>query len=184
MGQNFRREQTMSDGSDTQDGGCACSYVRYRVESRPLIVHCCHCSWCQRQNGSAFAVNALVEADRVTILNGQVIEIEVPSPSGASQRIARCPKCQVAVWSYYLAMPGGIGNLIRFIRAGTLDDPDKTAPDVHIFTSSKQAWVVLPPDALTFKEYYITEEVWPKASLERRAALLKAVQNNNRGRTE
>ena len=185
-GSKLQKRAKMSDQSDTQDGGCACGYVRYRVESRPLIVHCCHCSWCQRQNGSAFAVNALVEADRVTILNGDITEIEVPSPSGASQRIARCPKCQVAVWSYYLAMSGGIGNLVRFIRAGTLDDPGKTAPDVHIFTSSKQAWVALPPDVLNFKEYYVAEEVWPKASLERRAALLKAVQNaaNNRGRTE
>ena len=167
----------MSDQTDVHDGGCACGNVRFRMESRPLIVHCCHCSWCQRQNGSAFAVNALVEADRVHLLQGHVVDVEVPSPSGANQRIARCPNCQVAVWSYYLVMFGGIGELVRFIRVGTLDDPSRLQPDVHIFTESKQPWVTLPQDALVVEEYYVTEEVWSKKSLERRAALLNAVQD-------
>ena len=166
----------MSNDTDFHDGGCACGYVRYRMKSQPLIVHCCHCSWCQRQNGSAFAVNALIEADRVDLLQGEVAEILVPSPSGANQRIARCPNCQVAVWSNYLVMGGGIGNLVRFVRVGTLDDPCKIHPDVHIYTSSKQPWVTLSPDDLIAEEYYITEEVWPEESLERRTALLDAAQ--------
>lgn len=168
---------SMSNDTDFHDGGCACGYVRYRMKSQPLIVHCCHCSWCQRQNGSAFAVNALIEADRVDLLQGEVAEILVPSPSGANQRIARCPNCQVAVWSYYLVMSGGIGNLVRFVRVGTLDDPGKIHPDVHIYTSSKQPWVTLSPDDLIAEEYYITEEVWPRESLERRTALLDALQD-------
>ena len=165
----------MSEHTDVHDGGCACGYVRYRMESQPLIVHCCHCSWCQRQTGSAFAVNALIEADRVHLLQGDVVDIEVPSPSGAKQRISRCPHCQVAVWSYYLVLFGGIGELVRFIRVGTLDDPGRLPPDVHIYTSSKQPWVVLPPDAVAVAEYYVTDEVWRKESLERRAALLESV---------
>jgi hypothetical protein len=166
--------ESMSDQTDIYDGGCACGYVRFRMESRPLIVHCCHCSWCQRQNGSAFAVNALIEANRVHLLEGDVTDIEVPSPSGANQRISRCPKCQVAVWSNYLVLSGGIGELVRFIRVGTLDDPGTMPPDVHIYTSSKQPWVTLPPDALTVDEYYVTKEVWPKDSLKRLAVLLDA----------
>jgi len=168
---------TTSDETDFHDGGCACGYVRYRVKSRPLIVHCCHCSWCQRQNGSAFAVNALIEADRVDILQGDVADVLVPSPSGANQRISRCPKCQVAVWSYYLVLFGGIGDAVRFIRVGTLDDPNAMPPDVHIYTSSKQPWVTLSSDDLVVEDYYVTDEVWPKASLERRAVLLDAVQD-------
>jgi len=163
----------MADQKETHEGGCACGHVRYEMTSHPLIVHCCHCTWCQRQNGSAFAVNALIEADRVHLTKGEVVDIEVPSPSGANQRISRCPKCQVAVWSYYLVMYGGIGELVRFIRVGTLDDPSRLPPDVHIFTSSKQPWVTLPPDALAVDDYYVTEEVWPAESLERRAALLE-----------
>lgn len=147
------------------------------MESEPLVVHCCHCSWCQRQNGSAFAVNALIEADRVHILEGEVVDVEVPSPSGANQKISRCPKCQVAVWSYYLVLFGGIGELVRFIRVGTLDNPGEMPPDVHIYTSSKQPWVELPPGTLAVNEYYKTSEVWSEESLERRAALLGSIQD-------
>lgn len=162
-----------------QEGGCACGHVRYRMESAPLIVHCCHCSWCQRQSGSAFAVNALIEADRVSLLHGDVVDIEVPSPSGANQRISRCPKCQVAVWSYYLVLFGGIGERVRFFRAGTLDDPATMPPDIHIFTSSKQPWVALPHGASAVDEYYVTEDVWPQESLARRAALIDAVAGSS-----
>ena len=147
------------------------------MESDPLVVHCCHCSWCQRQTGSAFAVNALIEADRVRLLQGEVADITVPSPSGANQIISRCPECQVAVWSYYLVMSGGIGRAVRFIRAGTLDDPSKTPPDVHIYTVSKQPWVMLPPDAVVVKEFYVHEKVWSQKNLVRRAALLESVKN-------
>ena len=122
-------------------------------------------------------MNALVEADRVQLLQGDFVDVNVPSPSGKNQRISRCPSCQVAVWSYYLAMRGGIAELVRFIRVGTLDDPGAVPPDVHIFTSSKMPWVTLPPDALAVDEYYVAEEVWRDESLERRAALLKLVQN-------
>jgi hypothetical protein len=79
----------MADEKETCEGGCACGHVRYEMTSLPLIVHCCHCTWCQRQNGSAFAVNALIEADRVHLAKGEVVDIEVPSPSGANQRISR-----------------------------------------------------------------------------------------------
>ena len=167
----------MSNNTNFHDGGCACGYVRYRMKSQPLIVHCCHCSWCQRQNGSAFAVNALIEADRVHLLKGNVVDVTVPSPSGKSQRISRCPNCQVALWSYYLVLFGGIGDAVRFIRVGTLDDPSRIPPDVHIYTSSKQPWVTLSPDALVVEEYYVTEDVWPKENLELRAVLMDAVQD-------
>lgn len=167
----------MSNKKSVHDGGCACGHIRYRVKSEPLIVHCCHCSWCQRQNGSAFAVNALVETDHVQIIEGDVMDITVPSPSGAGQRISRCPKCQVAVWSYYLVMFGGIGELIRFIRVGTLDDPGAMPPDVHIHTSSKLAWVTLPPGARVFEKYYDIKEVWSQESFARRKALSKSVQD-------
>lgn len=170
------REENMTSNASFHDGGCACGHVRYRMTSQPLIVHCCHCSWCQRQNGSAFAVNALIEADLVHLLHGAVVDITVPSPSGMGQRISRCPNCQVAVWSYYLVLSGGIGNAVRFVRVGTLDDPSAIPPDVHIYTASKQPWVTLSPDDLAVEKYYVTNEVWPKKSLERLAVLLGAVQ--------
>ena len=153
--------------SATFDGGCDCRAVRYRLRSRPMFVHCCHCRWCQRETGSAFALNALIETARVDVLDGEVDLVDTPSNSGQGQRIARCPTCRVALWSHY-----GSGNAMSFIRVGTLDDPDAFPPDIHIFTSSKQPWVVLPTGAAAVAEYYKREDHWPKESLERRRAVL------------
>jgi hypothetical protein len=142
------------------------------MTSTPLFVHCCHCTWCQRETGSAFALNAMIEADRVELLQGEVEVIDTPSLSGKGQKIARCPQCRVALWSNY----AGAGDAVRFVRVGTLDEAGRFPPDIHIFTSTKQPWVVLPPGALAEPEFYKIAERWPKASLERRAALLAARQ--------
>lgn len=166
----------MTTQSQTFEGGCTCGHVRYKMNSKPLIVHGCHCRWCQRQSGASFAVNALVEADQVELTKGEVAEITVESPSGTGQKIARCPKCQIAVWSNYLVFAGSLGELVRFIKVGTLDDPDQFPPDVHIFTSTKQPWVVLPPDTQAVDEYYDTQETWSEESLERRSVLLNVAQ--------
>ena len=150
------------------EGGCTCRQVRYRMTSKPLFVHCCHCRWCQRETGTAFALNALIEADRVELLQGKPEAVNTPSNSGKGQVIWRCPACRIAVWSNY----GGMGDLMRFVRVGTLDEPDRCPPEIHIFTSSKQPWVVLPPGPPVFAEYYNSGEVWPKEMLERRAAVM------------
>jgi hypothetical protein len=142
------------------------------MTTEPLFVHCCHCRWCQRETGAAFALNALIEADRVQLLQGKVEIINTPSNSGKGQRISRCPRCFIAVWSNYAVG----GDAIRFIRVGTLDEPDRLPPDIHIFTASKQPWVVLPPNAQAVAEYYKAAELWPKESLDRRAALLARSQ--------
>jgi len=156
----------------THDGGCACSFLRYRMTSDPMFVHCCHCRWCQRETGASFALNAMIEADRVQLLHGQVEIVDTPSNSGKGQKIARCPNCRVAVWSHY----AGAGDLVCFVRVGTLDDPDRFPPDVHIFTASKQPWVILPPGTPAFPEYYKTAEQWPEESLERRQNVLARLQ--------
>ena len=149
------------------DGGCTCRFVRYRMATKPLFVHCCHCRWCQRESGASFALNAMIEADRVQLLQGEIEIVDTPSNSGKGQKVSRCPRCRIAVWSNY----AGGGNAIRFVRVGTLDAPDLLPPDIHIFTASKQPWVVLPPDTPAAAEYYKASELWPKESLERRAAL-------------
>ncbi len=152
---------------DVFDGGCTCGAIRYRMTSDPLIVHCCHCRWCQRETGSAFALNALIEADRVTLLEGDPEVVLTPSNSGRGQRIVRCPACRVAVWSHY----AGSGDAVRFVRVGTLDDPDRLPPDIHIFTASKQPWVVLPQGVAAVPEYYDRNVHWSRESLARYRAL-------------
>ena len=137
--------QTTEASAKTYDGGCTCRQVRYRMTSAPLIVHCCHCSWCQRETGASFALNAMIEADRVQVLQGEVVAIDTPSNSGKGQKISRCPTCFVALWSNY----AGAGDALRFVRVGTLDEPGALQPDVHIFTRSKQPWCCLPGPAVT-----------------------------------
>ena len=150
------------------DGGCDCRTVRYRMHTAPLFVHCCHCRWCQRETGASFALNAMIEADRVELLAGEPVVVDTPSESGRGQRIARCPRCHIAVWSNY----SGAGPHVRFVRVGTLDTPDALPPDIHIFTASKQPWLQLPPGVPAVPAYYDRQQHWPAASLERRAALL------------
>jgi len=141
-------------------GGCTCGTVRYRMTAPPIFVHCCHCRWCQRETGAAFALNAMIEADRVALLQGEPDVVLTPSASGRGQKIARCPVCRVALWSNY----PGAGDAIRFVRVGTLDDPDAAPPDIHIYTDSKQPWVVIPEGAVAMPEYYEPRNHWPTDS--------------------
>jgi hypothetical protein len=149
-----------------REGGCACGAVRYRLASGPLFVHCCHCLNCQRQTGSAFVINLLIEADRVELVSGEPQAVDVPRDDGGTQRIFRCPICAIAVYSEYTRPE------ISFVRGGTLDDPSSVEPDVHIFTRSKVPWVELPQSVPAFDVYYDTKALWPAASLERLAAVL------------
>ena len=154
------------------EGGCDCRHVRYRMETTPLFVHCCHCRWCQRESGASFALNAMIEADRITELAAAPELIKTPSASGYGQWFARCPQCRIAVWSHY----AGAGPLIKFVRVGTLDQPDHLPPDIHIYTSSKQPWVIIPPGTPAVPEYYDREQYWPAVSLARRQVLLPQIE--------
>jgi len=153
--------------TETLDGGCACGAVRYRLGSAPMFVHCCHCLDCQRQTGSAFVLNALIETDRVAVLSGAPVAVAVPTDSGRPHEIFRCPKCQTALWSDY-----GRRGVLRFVRVGTLDDPSALPPDVHIYTRSKLPWVALPAGVPAFEAYYDSSKLWPAQSLARRRTIL------------
>ena len=158
----------MTETADVLDGGCTCREVRFRLLSKPLFVHCCHCRWCQRETGASFALNAMIEADRVLTLAGEPEVVLTPTLSGKGQKISRCPTCRVALWSAY----SGAGDAVRFVRVGTLDMPDRLPPDIHIFTESKQPWVILPPGTPAVAQYYNRDKYWPADSLERRRILL------------
>jgi hypothetical protein len=149
------------------EGGCSCGTVRYRLTSAPMIVHCCHCLDCQRQTGSAFVINAVIETDRIEKLSGEPEPVSMPTDSGRPHDIYRCPTCRTAVWSDYGGRPA-----LRFVRVGTLDQPSALAPDVHIFTRSKQPWVGLPPDVPAVEVFYDMQKLWPPESLARREAIL------------
>lgn len=154
-------------GSGALSGGCACGEVRYRLESAPMFVNCCHCLDCQRQTGSAFVINALIETSRITLLAGAPRPVPVPTDSGRPHDIYRCPTCHTALWSDYGRRPA-----LRFVRVGTLDEPGALTPGAHIFTRSKQPWVGLPEGTPAFDIFYDLPTQWPAESLERRRAIL------------
>ena len=144
-------------------GGCACGQARYRLHSKPMFVHCCHCRWCQRESGSAYALNGLIEGDQVEVFQGTVEMVKTPTESGKGQTFARCPECKVALWSHY----AGMGPHISFVKVGTLDEPDHVPPMIHIFTASKQPWIILNDDIPKKTGYYDRKKLWPKSSLKR-----------------
>ena len=152
--------------SAPRDGGCACGAGRYRLTSDPLFTTCCHCLTCQRQTGSAFVINLLIEADRLELLAGAPQPVDVSRDDGSKQLIFRCPVCQVAVFSQY-GRPE-----VRFVRGGTLDQPSGVTPDAHIFTRSKLPWITLPDSVPAFEVYYDPKILWPAASLERLKAVM------------
>lgn len=154
------------------EGGCDCRHVRYQMLTAPLVVNCCHCRWCQRETGGAFAVNAVIEADRVALVSGEPHVVDTPSHSGYGQRIARCPRCWVALWSHY----AGSGPATKAVRVGTLDEPDLFPPQAHVYVASKQPWVQIPAGVPQFAEFYQPEQVWPPDSLQRRAAIWPRIE--------
>jgi hypothetical protein len=151
------------------EGGCDCAAIRYRLTRRPMFVNCCHCRWCQRESGGAFALNAMIESQFVETISGQPDLVWTPSESGRGQRIARCPTCRVALWSHY----SGAGDKVKFVRVGTLDNPDLLPPGAHIFIASKQPWVKLDPATPAFPVYYDWKTLWPEDSQARRGAIQK-----------
>ncbi len=148
------------------EGGCACGTLRSVLKSAPMFVHCCPCRDCQRQTGSAFVINALIETDRIELISGGVEPSAMPTDSGRPHEIYRCSQCGTAVWSDYGKRPG-----LRFVRVGTLDDPSGLSPDVHIYTRSKLPWVGLPDPVPVFEESYDINALWPAESLQRRSAV-------------
>ena len=155
------------DQPEVLEGGCTCGAIRYQMTGEPMFVHCCHCRWCQRETGASFALNAMLETDRLKLILGQPETVQTPSLSGKGQNIMRCPDCRVALWSHY----AGAGKTVSFIRVGTLDDPDRLPPDVHIFTESKQPWIKLSANIPAFETYYSRTKLWPVEALARLQAL-------------
>lgn len=150
------------------EGKCTCGAVCYRLTEKPLFVHACHCTWCQRESGSAFALNAMIEAEFVELLSGVPEEVVTPSASGKGQIILRCGACKVAVWSHY----AGAGRKVAFVRVGTLSEPSACPPDIHIFTSTKLDWLVLDRRVPVVAKYYDRKVMWPAESLRRREVML------------
>ncbi|NMM44831.1 GFA family protein [Rhodospirillaceae bacterium KN72] len=148
-------------------GRCTCGAVQFRLEGPPMVVHACHCTWCQRETGTAFAHNAMIEMERVFLEQGEPETIDTPSASGKGQKVVRCPHCKVAVWSHYPTL----GTHAAFVRVGTLEQPARLPPDAHIFTESKVPWLTLPEGIPAFPIYYDRESFLSAEVLARQTAV-------------
>jgi len=144
-------------------GRCSCDEIEYRLTAEPLIVHACHCTWCQRESGSAFALNGMIETRHIELVQGTPVMRELPTASGKGQRVAACPRCGVALRASY----HGTGPRFSYVKMGTLDDTASVAPDMHIFTSTKQPWLALSGDVPVFEEFYRRSAVWRPEAYER-----------------
>ncbi len=127
-------------------GGCRCGRLRYRVVGRPRTVNCCHCRDCQRLTGSAFALNAAFPAGQVELLGPDWSERDlVTNPDGG--RAWRCLACGVLLFADHPAF----GDVLRFVRVGTLDTGERLAPDAHYFVRSRHPWVVIPEGVVAWE---------------------------------
>lgn len=139
-----------------QTGRCTCGEVGYRLTDTFLVTHACHCTWCQRESGSAFALNGMIETRHIEVTRGAPVAVELPSASGKGQRVMHCPSCGVALWTQY----HGAGPRFAYVKLGTLDDTTQVAPDVHIFTSTRQPWLALPEGVPAYEGFYRRSELW------------------------
>lgn len=155
-------------------GGCLCGKTRYQLTSSPLIIHCCHCTDCQRETGSAFAINSQIEADRIVLVEGATKPTQMPTKSGKGQIVSRCSDCHVTLWSTF----GGMGDKIRVLRMGTLDEPQYFPPDLQIYIRSKLPWVILPSNMPAYEGYYDREKVWTPENCERRRLLDESLRDD------
>ena len=153
----------MGDQQFSAIGSCTCGHIQFAMKHHPLVVHCCHCTWCQRETGSAFVLNALIETHQIELRKGAPEPVSTPSNSGKGQIIVRCAHCQVALWSHYR----GLGEAIAFVRVGVLEPGHQLEPSVHIFTSTKVPWLDLGDKVPVYEEYYRRSEVWADDSISR-----------------
>lgn len=189
-------------------GGCACGLIRYQLTLPPLIVHACYCTACQRQTGSAFALNAAIEtsalgqlrpiapsiagsrADPRLILTSLVPAVAtftdavpsthnkpspkpkficIPTQSQLGQTVAHCPACHTGMWSYY----ADGGPHVAYVRVGTLDKPWEVAPDVHIYTRSRQPFLAVNDGKPQFEGYYPSRDALLRDDARERMEVLK-----------
>lgn len=137
------------------NGGCGCGQARYTIGAPQLpVVYACHCTDCQTQSGSAFALQMPV-FEAMLSTTGELVSGERKQPSGAVGTIFACAKCLVRLYSKNSTRPGMVT-----VRAGTLDDSKQLAPKFHLWTGSKQSWVAIPQGSLTFDEQPTSTAEW------------------------
>jgi hypothetical protein len=127
-------------------GGCQCGRVRYEIRAKPLSVYACHCTECQRQSGSAFALSLPVPRDGVAVVGGTPATWRRVLADGRAIACFFCGDCGTRLFHNPERNPQA-----SIVKPGTLDDTTWLAPVGHIWTRSAQAWVQIPPDTVNYE---------------------------------
>jgi hypothetical protein len=127
-------------------GGCQCGGVRYEIRAEPLTVYVCHCTECQRQSGSAFALSLAVARDALAVIKG------------APAKWRRVVTSERAIWCFFCRGCGGRlfhnpehNPKASIVKPGTLDDTTWLEPVGHIWTRSAQPWVQIPSTTVNYE---------------------------------
>lgn len=135
-----------------QHGGCLCGDVRYRVAEDPVTLYACHCTDCQRQSGSSFALTMIVRRGGVELVQGSPSEYSIELPDGRRKRAKFCCRCATRLFG-----PSSTDGLV-VVEPGTLDDASWLRPVAHIWARSAQAWFSIPEGALRFEKQPVGDE--------------------------
>ncbi|MXP25140.1 GFA family protein [Altererythrobacter indicus] len=117
---------------DPIEGGCLCGACRYTSTGEILNIRACHCHRCQKATGAAFYARVMVPLESVA-MSGPV------GWCGSDGDVRRgfCQNCGTSLFSERQSA-GTVG-----LSMGSIDTPDRYAPQEHIWTSSKQEWLRL-----------------------------------------
>lgn len=118
-------------------GGCQCGACRYEIRGWPLTFYICHCTECQAQSASAFGESLQVAVDDLT-LSGPTATTTRQTASGTTMEGTFCTSCGTR-----LVHRKGASPEVANVRGGTLDDRSWLSPVAHIWTRSRQPWVIL-----------------------------------------
>ncbi len=127
-------------------GGCQCGAVRYEITKPPLSVYACHCTECQRQSGSAFALSMPVARDSLSVVKGTPKAWRRTHESGRVIQCLFCADCGTRLYHNPEANPA-----VTIVKPGTLDDAKTLHAVGHIWTKSAQPWVQIPADSVTYE---------------------------------
>jgi hypothetical protein len=128
-------------------GGCRCGAVRYTLAVAAMPgTYACHCTIGQRSTGSSFA-HQMPVAEGVLTVEGELTAVPMPTLQGGVSTQRYCAKCLTRIYNTNTGRPG-----LAVIRAGTIDGSEGLSPRLHIYTSTKQPWVVLPKGVPAYPE--------------------------------
>ena len=127
-------------------GRCLCGSVTYAVDGEPIATLICHCRNCQRQAGSAFSVIVGYPSAAVTV-QGTLKTYDDVADSGATVQRQFCPNCGSPLFSIAATSPGA-----TFVKAGSLDDISRLAPQFQIWCKSAHPWLTLDAALAQFAE--------------------------------